>query len=983
MPLHDLPTRSPDGDDVETLALLVQGRESVPHWRMDAMSVCEWLHSRQLDAASLASLGADDVAMSSLRECMRWTSPNPAALYLWDAMGEQQFCTRVTKLLTAENLVCVADAMLALCQGAEVVARQMQVTTFAGRQRQIWMRLARVEGGGAVSVSALDLALSQDPLSELEGRERFLSAAIRAVPDVMFIHDFVLGRTFFLNARLSELLGYDDEQLEPWARQLFAPIMHPDDVYTPERVAQVRHTVAQGEVHQRRLRMRASSGEYRHYVCRTAALEMGPDGEVRKSVTVARDVTDEIEIRERLQEEEQRYRLLVDSLSDLVIGTDRELNIRFVSPAMREVLGWVPAELLRDCGAAGWARLGLSALRDELAWDWPSLVLAPRQWELDMLRADGSHVPMELKCSAISDAKGMAQGLLLVCRDVSLRRQLDKQQRLAAKVFENSLEGIYITDAQGVISQVNPAFSEITGYSREEALGRRPNFLTSGQNAGAFMQAIQPTLMEQGHWQGELFNRRCDGELFPAWVSITSVRNSRGTLLGHITSFRDISESKNTEERIRHLAYYDPLTGLPNRSLFMDRLQQEMARAQRLGCCVALLFLDLDGFKAINDSMGHLAGDQLLKMVAERLQGVLRAEDTVARMGGDEFTIILGRLPDQPAAMEAGSSIASKILRAFVNGFQLPAGEVFVTPSVGVAFYPQDGLDSTDLLKNADTAMYHAKSSGKNNYQFYAESMNALSLERLALKNQLHQAVRDQSLELLFQPIHGFTSGGAVALEALLRWHHPERGLLGAHEFLPLAEESGLMLQIGDWALREACRQLAAWHAAGVVVPRLSVNVARRQLMDEGMVRSVLSSLDDAGIPARCLELDLTEDALMGDASYAQGLLQDLASVGVRVAVDNFGTGFSSLIYLKQLPLHALKVDRRFVADLPHSEEACRIVEAVVSLARSFGLEVIAQGVETREQAEWLAAAGVVEAQGYYFGGPLRADEVPGLFRAV
>ena len=495
------------------------------------------------------------------------------------------------------------------------------------------------------------------------------------------------------------------------------------------------------------------------------------------------------------------------------------------------------------------------------------------------------------------------------------------------------------------------------------------------------MQSIQPMLQEQGHWQGELLNRRRDGELFPAWVSITAVRSSRGKLLGHITSFRDISESKHSEERIRHLAYYDSLTGLPNRSLFLDRLQQELARAQRHGHCVALLFLDLDGFKAINDSMGHLAGDMLLKRVAERLQDCLRAEDTVARMGGDEFTVILGRLQDHEAALGGASSIAEKILRSLEAAIPLSAGEVYVTSSIGVAIYPFDGEDANALLKNADTAMYHAKSFGKNNFQFYAESMNALSLERLALKNQLHQAVRSGDFELVFQPIHRLVDGRLAGVEALVRWRHPERGLLEARDFLPLAEEAGLILHIGEWALRAACRQLAAWRSEGIAVPRLAVNISRRQLMDSGMVRSVLASLEESGIPAGCLELDLTEDALMGDASHALGLLQDLASLGVRVAVDNFGTGFSSLLYLQQLPLQALKVDRRFVAAVPESGEACRLVVAVVRLARGFGLEVIAVGVESAEQLRWLAAAGVAEAQGYHYGEPLAAGQVAALFR--
>lgn len=588
---------------------------------------------------------------------------------------------------------------------------------------------------------------------------------------------------------------------------------------------------------------------------------------------------------------------------------------------------------------------------------------------------DGSWRHFEMRGLVLPEGPGIpaATCILVLLRDVEAQMQVERELSLVAQVFANSLEGILITDPAGVIIRVNRAFTEITGYGEAEAVGQKPSLLRSGLDQETFNR-IRPLLENGGHWQGELVNRRRDGSLFPASVSISAVLDNRGVAIGLITSFRDISESKSSEERIRHLAYYDALTGLPNRSLFNDRLQQEIQRAQRSNRLVALLFLDLDRFKEVNDSMGHSIGDQLLKQVASRLQECVRADDSVARMGGDEFTVILGDLPSRSRAISAVTSVAEKIRHTLTQPFELIGREVFISTSIGIALCPYDGEEPPLLQRNADTAMYHAKQRGKNNFQFYAESMNARSAERLDLQSAMHRAVIDEQFELRYQLIVSLLDQRLLGAEVLLRWQHPQKGLIAPAEFVPIAEESGLIVPIGAWVLDKACAQFAQWQREGLGLERLAVNLSARQFGDGNLTANVIHALDASGMRADQLELELTESILMDDVGHSLGQLQDLNAMGVRLAIDDFGTGYSSLNYLKQFPLDCLKIDKSFVRELADAQDQ-RIVQAIIALARSFELEVLAEGVETREQMQALQRLGCDNAQGFYFAQPLTAEE--------
>jgi diguanylate cyclase (GGDEF)-like protein/PAS domain S-box-containing protein len=596
--------------------------------------------------------------------------------------------------------------------------------------------------------------------------------------------------------------------------------------------------------------------------------------------------------------------------------------------------------------------------------------------QLQLRQRDGKMRHFKVRSVRLREGAGVPDSTLVmvVLRDIEEQLHAGRELSLVAQVFANSLEGILITDESGLIVRVNRAFTDTTGYTEAEVIGQKPSLLRSGLDEETLFERIRPRLAEGGHWQGELLNRRRDGSVFPASVSISAVVDSNGDSIGLITSFRDISESKGSEERIRHLAYYDVLTGLPNRSLFNDRLQQEMQRAQRGNRLLALLFLDLDRFKEVNDSMGHDIGDQLLKQVAERLQQCVRADDTVARMGGDEFTIILGDLPSRTRAVSAAISVAEKIMQMLAMPFSLVGRELFLSTSIGIAVCPYDGEEAPLLLRNADTAMYHAKERGKNNFQFYAESMNARSAERLDLQSAMHRAVIDEQFELRYQPIVSLTDGRLIGAEVLLRWRHPQKGLIAPADFVPIAEESGLIVPIGAWVLEQACRQFAQWQRQGLLLERLAVNLSARQFSDGDLAGTVIRALDGSGMRADQLELELTESILMDDVGHSLGQLQDLSVMGVRIAIDDFGTGYSSLNYLKQFPLDCLKIDRSFVRELAEVQDQ-RIVQAIIALARSFELEVLAEGIENQRQLEILKRLGCDNAQGFYFSQPLTEAE--------
>lgn len=556
-------------------------------------------------------------------------------------------------------------------------------------------------------------------------------------------------------------------------------------------------------------------------------------------------------------------------------------------------------------------------------------------------------------------------------QDITERRQIEDQLRLAATVFDASLNAVLIADGEGRIRKINRAFTAILGYEEADVLGRNPSMMQSGHHALSFYQDLWGQLLESGHWEGEVLNRHRDGRIVPIWESITAVRDEQGAVSHFIGIFSDISEQKAQARRIHQLAYYDALTGLPNRTLLMDRCRQALSRAKRGHSQLAMLFMDLDRFKHINDSLGHPVGDALLQAVAQRLEQVVRDTDTVARLGGDEFVVLL----ENVASPQDVDVSVQRILQAFREPFALEEHSLSVGTTVGVSLYPEHGSDVTSLFKFADLALYQAKESSRGGYRLFEPRFNELALDRMRLESDLRRALERQEFQLHYQPVFTLADRQLVGAEALLRWTHPERGPVSPAEFIPVAEDSGLIIPIGAWVLEEACRQARAWLDQGLAIGVIAVNVAGLQIQRGDLAETVAAVLARTGLPAERLELEISESYIMRHAERDLRQLARLRELGVALAIDDFGTGQTSLSHLWHLPLSKLKVDRAFIKDLERDAAGATVTRAVIGLGHGLGFVVQAEGVETEGQAAFLKAHGCDLVQGFGFARPMPAAD--------
>jgi diguanylate cyclase (GGDEF)-like protein/PAS domain S-box-containing protein len=548
------------------------------------------------------------------------------------------------------------------------------------------------------------------------------------------------------------------------------------------------------------------------------------------------------------------------------------------------------------------------------------------------------------------------------------RRTQDEMQRLS-HALQQTADMVMITDRAGIIEYVNAAFEQTTGYTRAQAVGQPAGLTRSGRQDPDTYARLWRTVLAGEVYRDVLINRRQDGSLYYEEKTITPLKDARGEVTHFISAGKDITERMQTQERLHRLAYHDVLTNLPNRVLLTDRLEHALSSAHRSDRKAAVLFLDLDRFKIINDTLGHDVGDALLQALAQRLSARVREEETVARLGGDEFAVVLSDL----ANTEHLPSIARKILDALAQPFLIDGRELFVTGSIGISVFPEDGLDARTLLKNADAAMYRAKEQGRNTYQFYSADMGIKAVEQLHLETGLRRALEREEFVVYYQPQVDVGSGQIVGLEALVRWQHPERGVIGPAHFVSLLEETGLIVPVGAWVLRTACAQMKAWHEAGSPALRLAVNLSGRQFADPRLAAMIERALADTGLPADALELEITESVIMHNAAEAVQTLTGLGALGVRFAIDDFGTGYSSLSYLKRFPIDTLKVDRSFVQDIGKDADDSAIITAIVALTHNLKLSVIAEGVETAAQLAFLRGCGCNAFQGYLFSEPLPA----------
>jgi diguanylate cyclase (GGDEF)-like protein/PAS domain S-box-containing protein len=663
------------------------------------------------------------------------------------------------------------------------------------------------------------------------------------------------------------------------------------------------------------------------------------------------------------------------SITQGVIITDAERRITYANAAFQRITGYTEAEILgrtpsflhnmaADEGVLGELRTALAAGNSF-------------NGHLMNYRKDGTPFWSDLSVAPVVDSEGRTSHFVGITRDITESRQIQQELRIAAKAFE-SLHGIMVTDAKGIILRVNQAFTDLTGYSAGDAVGRTPAMLKSGRHDQAFYADMWRQLAATGAWYGEIWDRRKNGEIFPKWQTISAVRGLDGQITHYVAAFTDISESKAAEDEIRQLAFFDPLTRLPNRRLLLDRLQHGLAASARNRHHGALLFIDLDNFKNLNDSLGHDKGDLLLQHVAARLTECVRAGDTVSRLGGDEFVLMLEDLSEnQRDAAAQAEVVGEKIVEALNQDYQLGTQEYHCTPSIGITLYCGQDASVDELLQQADLAMYQAKAAGRNTLRFFQPDMQSAVTIRSTLEADLRKGLREHQFMLFYQP-QVSAEGQLIGVEALVRWRHPLRGLVAPSEFIPLAEETGLILPLGLWVLETACARLAVWGKdPGKAHLTMAVNVSARQFHHQDFVDQVMATLDHTGANPQRLKLELTESLFLTDVEDTIVKMTELKAAGVSFSLDDFGTGYSSLSYLKRLPLDQLKIDQSFIRDVLTDPNDAAIARTIVALAQSMGLAVIAEGVETEAQREFLASHNCCAFQGFLFGKAEPPERIP------
>ncbi|MEW8692882.1 MAG: EAL domain-containing protein [Candidatus Thiodiazotropha endolucinida] len=684
-----------------------------------------------------------------------------------------------------------------------------------------------------------------------------------------------------------------------------------------------------------------------------------------------RDITERKKSEAALRESEERYRAIFGQAAVGFASVSLDGSWMEVNDRLCEIVGYSREKLLdraqHDIAHPDDVETCLDLVRQTFNGELQNFSM-----ELRCMREQGEMVWVNLSVSLVRGSNGQPKHFVFVIEDIDQRKQAEEKLRQAAAVFMNTAEGVIITNLDGTIIDVNQAYSDITGYSNKEALGQNPRILKSGRHDPSFYELMWHELKQTGNWRGEIWNRRKDGSVYPELLTISAVKEESGNVVGYVGVFTDITSDKKAQEQLYYLVHHDPLTGLPNRLLFNAQLSQSIKHAARDRAMLAIIFLDLDLFKHINESMGHEVGDELLVQVAYRLAHALRSSDIVARVSGDEFVLLLEDLKQANDASMMIVKLMDKIKKPFV----LQDQRISITCSAGISLYPEDGETPVDLLRNADAAMHQAKEEGRSTYQFYKSEMTASAFEHILLESALRTALDQDEMRLVYQPQVDLITDGLVGMEALLRWDHPQQGVVSPARFIPIAEQSGLIHEIGVWVLRSACIQGKAWLDQGFAIGRIAVNVSASQLQFGDFVALVHQILDETGLPAKHLTLEVTERFMMSKTREGVEQLKALQSSGIEIAIDDFGTGYSSMSQLKQLPINKLKIDKSFIRDIPVDSDDMAISEAVIALGKALNMKVIAEGVETEAQSDFLKEKGCEEAQGYLYSAPIDVDDI-------
>jgi diguanylate cyclase (GGDEF)-like protein/PAS domain S-box-containing protein len=841
---------------------------------------------------------------------------------------------------------------------------------------EVSARIIDIQGRPMMLSMARDLTERKQSLQALRAHQQHIQMLLDTMAEGMYGVD-THGVCTFVNQSFLRLLGYDrvEDLLGRHIHELIhhshadgKPYPH-DQCRAYQAYLENRDCHVDDEVFWRR---DGTSFPVEHW-----SYPMLGNGSVVGAVVTFQNISERRQAREKLLNARQMLQHVIDTVPNVVFWKDRDSTYLGCNEAFAQLAGLQhPEDVIgKDDRALVWGEYAELYQRDD------AQVISsgtPRYNIIEpLIIKDGSTRWLETSKVPLRDTRGEIIGMLGVFQDVTERLRSEEKLRQAAKVFESTMEGVVITDAESAILAVNQAFTDITGYTEAEVLGKNPRLRSSGRHDRTFYQAMWASIQQNGSWRGEIWNRRKTGETYPEWLTINTVKDEAGGIVNYVGVFTDISQLKRSEEELDYLAHHDPLTKLPNRLLFNARLEYAIQRAQREGSSLSLLFIDLDRFKTVNDSLGHPVGDQLLRNVATLLTATVRREDTVARLGGDEFVIVLEGVGNTAQA----SVVAKKLLRTLNIRYDLDGQAVFISASIGISIYPADGQDGTTLLKNADAAMYQSKEDGRNTFRFYSAGLTRTARERLAMETELRRAIDKREFVLHFQPQMDVSSGAIIGVEALVRWQHPQAGLISPLRFIPLAEETGLILPMGDWVLTHACEQLQAWLASGLPPITLAVNLSPRQFQHQGLIRQLRAVFDATGLPPRLLELEITEGAIMERGQGAVTTLRALKDLGVKLAIDDFGTGYSSLAYLRDFPIDTLKIDQSFMHDIPHDTGAMEIAATIIAMARNLHLQVLAEGVETVEQLAFLKRHDCDAYQGYFSSPPVTAEAFATLFR--
>jgi diguanylate cyclase (GGDEF)-like protein/PAS domain S-box-containing protein len=912
---------------------------------------------------------------------IRIINANHAAIRLFHADNQQHLIHAFPQLMSHQTDSLQQNIQLTLDEKRNWSEFELKVADFLGKELVLWVNVSLYASNDQHAlITFIDMTERNKATAELYQREQFWAKIMDQTVDIIYVlslDDRLVPHVEYRNSSLNKLFGLP----EPTNTSAIHANLkfHPDD---HEKILQLmkktRHLSAE-ETAIETCRVKDDKGYWRIIRFANSAFDFDSAGLVCRYISTVRDVTEEEEQQIILIENERRYRLLAENVVDVIWAVNSHLDFTFISSSIYSMLGYKPDEIYRGAIKSVINRGDLRKIDKRIQVALKKSLEPKHKGSDSIFKMDiqatcknGQQLIIEIQANYLWDENKNLEGIFGIVRNVTKARQNERELILAGQVFDNSTEAIFVTDNKGYVINANPAFFETSQFTLDEIRGLRPdNMLNSNIHGPDFYLEVGEAIAKDSYWQGEVHYLRKNGEERASWTGISVTRGRSGKVQNLIIIISDITERKVIERRIHNLAYFDPLTGLPNRTQMYERLDKMVISAGKANTCIAVLFLDLDRFKPINDSMGHPAGDLVLKEVANRLHNCIKKQDLVSRMGGDEFTIALSDQRNSDNAANTAVKVGERILHSLQQPFFIEQKELFLTASLGIAIFPDDGTTVTELLKNSDMAMYHAKDDGRNNVQFFDEQMNKKAVELLEMENDLRYAIDRGELELYYQPQYAAADCAMQGVEALLRWHHKTKGMIPPSYFIPIIEDTGLIIPIGEWVLRQACSDMAKWQKNGITVNRIAVNVSARQFKQPGFIDLVKEVITESSIDASQLELELTESILIDNLDHTLNVLTQLRAMGVRMAIDDFGTGYSSLNYLKQFPVDTLKIDQSFIRNLPGNNDDAQITRTIISMAHNLGLGVIAEGVETKEQLEFLQQVQCEEVQGFYFSRPI------------